>query len=86
MIIVSKRERVMIEYTVKVYKSGKVWYQNGVLHREDGPAIEYADGNIEWYQNGKRHREDGPAIEWSNGTKEWYQNDKLHREDGPALI
>ena len=24
---------------------------NGKLHREDGPAIEYADGNKFWYLN-----------------------------------
>jgi antitoxin component YwqK of YwqJK toxin-antitoxin module len=56
-----------------------------LLHREDGPAIEYADGSKEWYRNGKRHREDGPAIEWSDGTKEWHRNGKLHREDGQAV-
>ena len=56
------------------------------LHREDGPAVEWADGkNKDWYLNGKRHREDGPAIECSNGTKFWYLNGKLHREDGPAI-
>ena len=37
------------------------------LHREDGPAIEYANGNKHWYLNGKLHREDGPAIENANG-------------------
>lgn len=24
------------------------------LHREDGPAIEYTDGNNEWWINGRR--------------------------------
>jgi hypothetical protein len=42
-------------------------YLNGVLHREDGPAIifYYVNGNIwheEYWLNGKRHREDGSAI------------------------
>ena len=55
-----------------------------VLHREDGPAVEYSYGTKEWWFNGKRHRKDGPAIEGSNGDKYWYINDKLHREDGPA--
>ena len=55
-----------------------------ILHREDGPAIEYANGGKEWFINGKCHREDGPAIEWSNGYKSWYINGKRHREDGPA--
>ena len=33
----------MIEYTVKVWANGdKSWYLNGKLHREDGPAIEWA--------------------------------------------
>ena len=56
-----------------------------VLHREDGPAVERANGYKEWYLNGKFHREDGPAIEWADGYKEWYLNGKLHREDGPAI-
>jgi len=41
----------------------------GNLHREDGPAIEWADGSKEWWINEKLHREDGPAIEWADGTK-----------------
>jgi hypothetical protein len=72
-------------YTVKVFENRTVWYLNGNLHREDGPAIEYADGNKEWYLNGERHREDGPAIEDADGDKFWYLNGKCHREDGPAV-
>ena len=26
---------------------------NGKRHREDGPALEFADGTKEWYLNGK---------------------------------
>jgi len=49
----------MIEYTVKVYPNGnKSWYLNGKLHREDGPAIEYADGNKFWFLNGERVTEE----------------------------
>ena len=62
-----------------------IYYKNGLLHREDGPAIEYADGSEEWYINGERHREDGPAAEWAYGGKQWYLNGVLHREDGPAF-
>ena len=76
----------MIVYKVKVWDNGtKAWWLNGKLHREDGPAVEYANGSKEWYLNGKRHREDGPAIERTNGDKEWFINGKLHREDGPAI-
>ena len=63
----------------------KEYRMNGLLHREDGPAIEYANGDKFWYINGKCHREDGPAVEYANGSKYWYLNGKLHREDGPAV-
>ena len=44
----------MKTYTVEVYESGrKAWYINGEYHREDGPAIERADGTKSWYINGK---------------------------------
>jgi len=54
----------------------KRWYLNGKIHREDGPAIEYANGTKEWYLNDKRHREDGPAVERADGSKFWYLNGK----------
>ena len=31
-----------------------VLWLTGVRHREDGPAIEYANGNKEWYLHGKQ--------------------------------
>ena len=52
-----------------------------IIHREDGPAIENANGFKSWYLNGKRHREDGPALEWSDGSKEWYLNGKRITEE-----
>ena len=61
------------------------WYKEGNLHREDGPAIEYADGTKYWYKNNLLHREDAPAIEYANGNKYWYKSGKIHREDGPAI-
>jgi hypothetical protein len=30
----------------------KFWHINGECHREDGPAVEYANGDIDWYLNG----------------------------------
>ena len=53
---------------------GKYWYLNGKLHKENGPAIEHADGHKYWYLNGQRHRENGPAIEHADGCKWWYLN------------
>lgn len=55
-------------------KDERTEYHNdeGLLHREDGPAVIWNDGEKEWYINGERHREDGPAIIYANGIKEWY--------------
>jgi hypothetical protein len=76
----------MITYTVKVNENKTTrWYLNGKVHRENGPAVVYADGTKEWYLNDMLHREDGPAIEEAYGDKYWYLNGKLHREDGPAI-
>ena len=76
----------MIKYTVEVQDDGsKFWYLNDELHREDGPAVEYANGSKAWFLKNKSHREDGPAVEYANGYKAWYLNDELHREDGPAV-
>ena len=52
------------------------WYLNGKLHREDGPALEYNNGEKYWLLNGKRHRENGPAVEYAGGEKYWYLNGK----------
>jgi hypothetical protein len=57
----------------------KVWLLNGMLHREDGPAEEYPNGDTSWLLNGVRHRTDGPAVEWTGWgiarnppLKEWW--------------
>jgi len=71
----------MIEYKVRVYFSCTEWFLNGVLHRENGPAIEWANGDKE----GELHRLDGPAIEWANGYKCWCKEGKYHRLDCPAI-
>ena len=71
----------------KFHKSGKKTWKTpeGLLHRVDGPAIEYLDGTKAWWIEGNLHRTDGPAIEYSDGTKEWFLEGKLHRTDGPAI-
>ena len=52
----------------------KYWFFNGQLHRENGPAVEYANGTKYWYLNDKRHRTNGPAVEYANGNKSWFLN------------
>lgn len=73
---------------IKVIESNgsTCWYDNGQIHREDGPAIIYDNGGKEWCKRGKRHRDNGPAIICSDNSTEWWLNDKLHRENGPASI
>jgi hypothetical protein len=47
------------------------YYNSGVLHRVNGPAM--INPHVEkWYQFNERHRADGPAVEHVNGTKEWW--------------
>jgi hypothetical protein len=61
----------------KTDKSGnKRWYLDGKLHREDGPAIDYANGDKVWCLNGQLHREDGPAVKYADSYKAWYYQDK----------
>jgi hypothetical protein len=48
----------MIEYQVKVYNNGdRFWYLGDMLHREDGPAIEWVTGDRFWYLNGQKMTE-----------------------------
>ena len=62
--------------TCRVHKCGhKYWYLNGRLHREDGPAIEYTNGESHWVVHSKSHRLDGPAVILANGETKWFIND-----------
>jgi hypothetical protein len=71
----------MKTYKVTVDEYGtKHWYINDKRHREDGPAMEWVNGDKYWYINGKCHREDGPAMECVNGDKYWFIDGKLLTE------
>ena len=76
----------MKEQYIKIDEKGsKFWYSDkkqNKLHREDGPAVELADGSKLWYLNGKCHREDGPAMICNNGKCYWYINGKRVTEQG----
>ena len=62
----------MKEYKVKQYGDRIEWYLNDKLHREDGPAIEYANGDRWWCLNGQQYSEQeflnkmspAPTTEW----------------------
>jgi hypothetical protein len=52
----------------------------GQLHRDDGPAVESKNGDLEWIVNGKFHRDmgEGPARLLNNGTRrEYFENGVL---------
>jgi hypothetical protein len=42
------------------------------LHREDGPAIVFENGDEAWYLDGLMHRVDGPALKNVDGSEDWY--------------
>ena len=73
----------------------KIYYKDRkmtILHRTDGPAVEWYDGGKEWIINGERHREDGPAVEYATGSKGWYLNGKglteaqFIRQTAPEIV
>jgi hypothetical protein len=39
-------------------KHGKLWAINGIRHREDGPAVEFTNGDKQWYVKGVRMTEE----------------------------
>ena len=68
-------------YDIRIDKFSTCYYVNNLLHRDDGPAVEFIDGEKHWYKNGSLHRENGPAVEYSVGSKEWYLNGKCYGID-----
>lgn len=65
---------------IRIDESGNKYYYSDrkmtILHRLDGPAIEYATGTKAWCKNGVFHRMFGPAVESANGIKEWWISGK----------
>lgn len=49
----------------------KCWYRMGVLHRDNAPAVQWANGGDSWYHKGRLHRADGPAINRA-GCTSWF--------------
>ena len=70
-LILHRENGPALEWTLEEKGKEYEYYINGERHRDDGPAIEYADGFQQWWKNGRIHREDGPAITYSSGRKVW---------------
>ena len=64
----------------------KRWYKNGLLHRDDGPAVIWSDGRQEWWKDGNWHRDDGPAVICTSGTHYWYKDGKPYIPSAHELM
>ena len=79
----------MINNGIYIDNYGTKWhYLNEKFHREDGPAVEWSNGNKSWYINGELHREDGPAIEYRNisGNRYYIEGKELTEKKFKSYI
>lgn len=53
----------------------KEYWLNDDYHREDGPAVEFENGDVFYYVYGQLHRLDGPAVINGN-VQEWWVKGK----------
>jgi hypothetical protein len=61
-----------------------LWYRNGVVHRDDGPAYLNSDGTEVWYRNGRIHRDDDlPAVIEACGWREYWVDGVQIRVETP---
>ena len=76
-----------LKYRIEVdeHDTRRYYNSDNQLHRDGGPAVEYATGEKRWYQNGQLHRIGDPAIVYADDYSSWWQNGKRHRTDGPAI-
>ena len=55
-----------------------LWFKNGVLHRSDGPAVEFKSGRKFWFLNGKEVTEQDAIAERQNMERQALElSDKL---------
>jgi hypothetical protein len=58
------------------------YFKDQMLHREDGPAIEFINGCQFWFINGKLHRDNGPAIvDGDELTQYWLNGEPATEEE-----
>ncbi len=61
--------------------------KKGKVHRLNGPAVIFRDGDRSWYKHGQRHRDDGPAREWpSQNKEEWWKDGKHYEPSAHELM
>jgi hypothetical protein len=64
----------------------RIHYKDGLLHREDGPAVVLPNGDAFFYQNGLLHREGKPCSVLANGGRVWGLYGVPYREDGGPVV
>ena len=80
-----KSKHTLLDPTL-TWNSVKMWFYEGKLHSELGPALFYNNNKMKWLKHDKLHREDGPAL-INNNLSQWWINGGKHREyDRPAVI
>jgi len=67
------------------------WWENGLPHKDGGPAIKYKNGGYEYWRNGLLDNGSGSAVyrkidDDGIETTEYWAKGKLHRVGGPAII
>jgi len=82
-ITINSSFEIPINYTghIKYVNGYQAWYKNGLIHRDDGPAVIWADGTQFWYRYGECHREDGPAVVGTGSEPRWWLNGKHYSKD-----
>jgi|15BtaG_2_1085339.scaffolds.fasta_scaffold00087_26 hypothetical protein len=82
----------MTNYDLSGRPSKETWFEDGIRHREGGPAVTFFFGDSDegdsfvWFYKGYKHREGGPAEHSTDSISEtWYDHGSIHREDGPAI-
>jgi hypothetical protein len=73
--------------SIRIKNVDGIFYRNqdGLNHRENGPAIIFCNGEKKWFINGLLHRLDGPAHIWADKDRDWYFNGMFHRVRGAAI-
>ena len=70
-LIAERVDMSYIAYRIREYPDRIEYYdEEGALHRDHGPAVEYVAGHRFWYWYGILHRTDGPAVEYINSNGE----------------
>lgn len=57
------------------------YFEEGLLHRDNGPSIEFKSGVQWWFQQGKLHRIDGPAILDKKHKEYWINGNRASDEE-----